>query len=134
MELRHMSEMDLEKLKQLVLEACDSLYNQRQLITKRAILNKLAVNNEYTAQELEHWVPQYINTWRLANIETADSVHLDKIIELEAQILKYQTNLQYAELEISKLRTELLNQKEIVRIQRAKIIQGLRDMLGQGRI
>lgn len=130
MESRHMSDRMQDDLRKLVTELCDSLYNQRQLITKNVVINQILGQSDWLISDLEHLVPQYINSWRLANIETADSVHQERTVELEAQIYKYQASLQHAEVVISKLRAELVAQKQMAKQQRTRIIQGLRDMFG----
>jgi hypothetical protein len=125
-----MSDNILNDLHDLVLTTCDSLYANRQLITKKVVKKIVSAVGGWSDDELEVQLPRFINEWRLRNLaEDNELQRIDIISQLEAQLCKYRADLQVANNIILKLKTDLINEKDSVKRLRTVIIQELRNML-----
>ena len=125
-----MSGLDAPDLKKLTITTCDELYSNRKLITKKVIIAVAQTAGDWSEQELELFVPRYINEWRLQNLAEDQSIlYADKIVALEAQVQKYRANLMQAQSTINKLKGDLISINSRAQRQRDNIINELRGLL-----
>lgn len=125
-----MSGLDAPDLKKLIITTCDELYTNRKLITKKVLMTIAQKTGDWSEQELELFVPRYINEWRLQNLAEDQSIlYADKIVALEAQVQKYRANLIQAQNTINKLKGDLITVNSRAKRQRENIINELRGLL-----
>ncbi len=122
----------IDEFYELIVSICDNFYAHHQLITKKSVQKAALLHGQWTTEQLELKLPEYINNWRLHNLATDDSLsHQDKISVLEAQLSKYKVQLQQSQLSIQKLQAQLFNELASIKLQREKIIHELRNLLAK---
>lgn len=122
----------IDEFYELIVSICDNFYAHHQLITKKSVQKASLLHGQWTVEQLELKLPEYINNWRLHNLATDENIsHQDKINVLEAQLCKYKVHLHQAQLSIQKLQAQLLNERVSIKKQREKIISELRNLLAR---
>lgn len=126
-----MSEFFAPDLQKIIINSCNDLYANRKLITKKVVTEIVTSLGDWSQQELELLIPQFINEWRLQNIaEDENLLNADRIVALEAQVSKYRVNLMQSQRTIVKLKMDLIALSTTAQRQRDIIIADLRDILG----
>jgi len=122
----------IDEFYELVVGICDSFYANHELITKKAVQKAVCLHGEWSLEQLEYKLPEYINNWRLHNLEIDPTLsYQDKIAVLEAQICKYKVQLQQSQQIIQKLQAQLFNERASIKVQREEIIHELRNLLAK---
>lgn len=125
-----MHEGILNELYELVVSTCDSLYANRQIITKNAVKQLILSQGTWPDAELEVQLPKYISDWRLNNLSSDREVSVNtKLLMLETQISKYQIELQLAKQTINQLQADLQGVASATQQYKQQILQQLRGML-----
>lgn len=121
----------IDTLQELINSICDRLYAERQLITKQTVKKLVLLHENWVADEnhLDQAIPQFINTWRLHNLDGADDLSADSISVLNAQLCKYKSDLYNAQQSINQLQDELIAKNNEVNILRKSMIKELRGLL-----
>ncbi len=91
----------LNELFEVVVAACDTLYNERKLITHKAVLQIIESQGRWSREYLEKTLPEHINQWRLQNLGMQNPVEC------------------------------MQKQMDLYESERIKIIRELREMLGK---
>lgn len=108
-----MSDKIIQGLHDIVINTCNHLFSNRQLITNKVIKNILLKNGDWSEQEIDGCLSEYINEWRLANLIERD---------IDQELLSAQRT-------IIQLRTALAAEKNKYKLYKVKIIQELRNIL-----
>lgn len=125
-----MADEIIDEFYELVVSICDNFYTHHQLITKKTVQKAAELHGEWTTEQLELKLPEYINKWRLHNLAADESLsHQDRIEILEAQLCKYKVKLQQSQNYVQKLQAQLFSERESIRQQRERIISELRNLL-----
>ncbi len=117
-------------LHKFVLNTCDTLYANRQLITQRGVKKMIGPDCGWSAGEIELQVPIIINEWRLKNIAEDDhSLVTERVRDLEEQLCKYHASLDLAHKTITKLKCEMHSISMVAQQQRQLIMSELHALL-----
>ncbi len=104
----------INTLQELVISICDKLYAERQLITKAAVKKLVQLHDLWSDDELEIDVQNYINEWRLNNLQGGN--------EQQQELQACKRELAAAQATIRQLNAELTSL-------RLTVIQNLRGLL-----
>lgn len=126
-----MSNEFIDTLQELINSICDRLYAERQLITKQTVKKMVLLHENWVADEthLDQALPQFINAWRLHNLDGADDLSSESLSNLNAQLCKYKTDLYNAQQSINQLKGELIAKNNEISMLRTMMITDLRGML-----
>lgn len=96
----------INTLQELVVNVCDSLYANRQLITKSSVQKKVQMHGLWTDEELDAEIPLYINEWRLHNLQEdkANSVDGRRLKETEEKLARAIVTIRQLNAELTTLR------------------------------
>lgn len=94
-----MSSQLINELQELVINVCDDLYAQRQLITKNVVKTAILTRGEWDSEYLDMQLPTYINHWRINTISQKEE-------SLEAELARTKNELNMAHKTIALLQAQ----------------------------